>query len=114
MPNPASGRPDEDAGPLYSPLASDAGLVDLVETFVETLPERGEALRKAHDAGDLDELRSLAHSLKGAAGSYGFLPITDACAALELRIRESEPIAIRAAIHTVVELCERATSRPAP
>jgi HPt (histidine-containing phosphotransfer) domain-containing protein len=58
--------------PLFSKLAGDPDLHELIELFVRELPARVSAMQKAACAGDRTELRRLAHQLKGAGGSYGF------------------------------------------
>jgi two-component system sensor histidine kinase/response regulator len=49
-------------------------------------------IRQRLAAGDTEEARRLAHSLKGAAGSLGAMAIQVAAAALETAIREQQPI----------------------
>jgi HPt (histidine-containing phosphotransfer) domain-containing protein len=46
-------------------------LCDLHEIFLEDLPCRREAVTAALQSGDLDELRSAAHAIKGALGNLG-------------------------------------------
>jgi HPt (histidine-containing phosphotransfer) domain-containing protein len=57
-------------------LAADPDLAELVEMFVEEMPERLTRLMATWDAKDLDGLSRLAHQLKGSAGSYGFHEVT--------------------------------------
>jgi HPt (histidine-containing phosphotransfer) domain-containing protein len=58
--------------PLRSSLAGDPDMAELVDMFLEELPQRLTVLTTAVDAGDIETLRRLAHQLKGAAGGYGF------------------------------------------
>ncbi len=51
--------------------------------FVQSLPQRLEALRSAIDGRDWDELGRLAHTLKGTAGSFGYHGVTHAARELE-------------------------------
>lgn len=70
-------------------------------------------MRDAFDDGDLDQLKVLAHQLKGAAGSYGFGPISVVCSQLEKVVLEGAPSeTILAAIARVADFCERATHLP--
>ncbi len=71
-------------------LLEDADLRDIVEEFVAELDGRLQELRDAHDKMDWDLLVTLAHRLKGAAGSYGYPDISQVCAALEQQIRAQE------------------------
>ncbi len=66
----------------------DAGLVELVRSFVEDLERDMGAMRQALESAELDELSMLAHRLKGAAGSYGFPEITRQAALLENAVRD--------------------------
>jgi len=99
--------------PLYSALAKDPDLREIVEMFVQEMPGRVSSLLERVDASDWEGLRRAAHQLKGAAGSYGFEPITCSAARLETAIRESQP---KEQIHQLAEqlvgLCRRAEVGP--
>jgi HPt (histidine-containing phosphotransfer) domain-containing protein len=93
---------------LFSRLGGDPDLSELVEMFVDEMPNRTAALREQFNGGDLEGLRRLAHQLKGAAGSYGFDSITPAAARLEAAIRDEESVAhVRAALDELLDLCNR-------
>jgi HPt (histidine-containing phosphotransfer) domain-containing protein len=97
----------ETAAPIYSALANDRDLADLVELFVDDLPARVAQLRSLFDAANHSELERIAHQLKGAAGSYGFDPLALAAARLERALaehRSSEEVA--AALGELLALCE--------
>ena len=53
-------------------LLEDADLRDIVEQFVDGLSGRINELKAAYERLDWDALRTLAHRLKGAGGSYGY------------------------------------------
>lgn len=74
---------DRGEGFIYSELGNDPEFATLVEMFVDELPSRASALRAAFDKGDREQVRRLAHQMKGAAGSYGFSSITLTAAMLE-------------------------------
>ena len=98
--------------PVYSSLASDPDLAELVEIFVESLPQRIQTLQQAFDQGDWETLRRTAHQLKGAAGSYGFDPLSPAAARLEQAVAsasdpEQELEGIRQALDELLDLCSR-------
>lgn len=102
------------AGPLYSTLDADPDLGEIVEMFVEEMPDRISGLLDRADAADWEGLRRVAHQLKGAAGSYGFEPITRSAAGVEDAIRESRPEEeIRRLVQDLVDLCDRAQAGPA-
>jgi len=95
--------------PLYSTLAEDPDLGAIVEMFVDEMPGRVDNLIRFLSSGDWEQLRRVAHQLKGAAGSYGFAPITSSAARLEDAIRQSRPKEdIRRACDELVELCRQA------
>ena len=76
---------------IYSTLGGDPDFAELVEMFVEEMPDRIAALQQAFDCGDVKELRCLAHQLKGAAGSFGLDQLTPLAAAVEFSTSENEP-----------------------
>ena len=95
--------------PIYSTLAGDPDLDELVGMFVSEMPERVAALESLVAAGDWDNLRRAAHQLKGAAGSYGFGQISPSAARLEVAIRQACPEEkVRQAVEDLVNLCRRA------
>jgi len=102
------------AGPLYSTLDADPDLREIVEMFVEEMPDRTASLLDRLEASDWEGLRRVAHQLKGAAGSYGFEPITHSAAGLEDAIRQSRPEEqIGRMVQDLVALCDRAQVSPA-
>jgi len=90
----------------YSALASDPDLADLVEMFVEEIPARIAAMQAHFENEDWKGLLSLAHQLKGAAGSYGFADITPLSRNLELACRDLGPGAIRSELDCLREACD--------
>jgi HPt (histidine-containing phosphotransfer) domain-containing protein len=94
--------------PLYSSLASDPLLGEIVDMFIDEMPDRVESLQQYHEAGDWEDLRRTAHQLKGAAGSYGFESISPCAAELEDAIRRNDsPSTIDQLLEQLVELCNR-------
>ncbi len=99
------------ATPLRSELADDPEMVELIELFVEELPNRLEAIGEALAAGDWSELSRLAHQLRGAGAGYGFDPISDSAATLEDTVElggEPDLASIRNCVNELSRLCERA------
>jgi len=93
---------------LYSRLGGDPDLGEIVTMFVDEMPDRVSTLKTQFDGNDLENLRRTAHQLKGAAGSYGFDPISPAAAKLENSLRDSEPIdQIRVAVEELIDMCSR-------
>lgn len=95
-------------GYIYSRLASDPDLREIVDMFVEEMPGRVAVLTNQVRAADWDGLRRTAHQLKGAAGSYGFDVISPAAGRVESAVQDGEPEQqIRATVEELVELCNR-------
>jgi histidine phosphotransfer protein HptB len=98
-------------GFVYSRLAVDPDLSEIVDMFVEEMPDRIATLLEQLNAGDWECLRRTAHQLKGAAGSYGFDKISPSAGRVEAAIRDNEPEqSIRLAVDELVDLCRRAHS----
>lgn len=95
--------------PILSSFRDDPDMVPIIEEFVNELSERIVALRSTFEAGEVEELRRLAHQLKGAGAGYGYEPITTAAAKLESAIKLTngglDPV--RGQLNELIELCER-------
>ncbi len=93
---------------IYSPLAADPDLGELVDMFVDEMPGRVASLLDRFNRRDWDGLQQSVHQLKGAAGSYGFAAISPCAGKLENAIQHGEPEAqIREAVTELVRLCNR-------
>ena len=64
--------------PVYSSLTGGPRVERLVAEFVAELGEKVRAVEEALGQKDVAEVRRLARSLRGEAGSYGFQPIAEA------------------------------------
>jgi HPt (histidine-containing phosphotransfer) domain-containing protein len=93
---------------LNSCLADDPDLGEIVRLYADEMPERIAALLTRYESGDRVGLATLAHQLKGSAGSHGFHPITPYAAKLEQLVRgNSGDDEIRLALDALVEVCGR-------
>ena len=100
-----------DASPIYSALGADPDLAEIVDMFVEEIPDRIATLRLQFQAADWEELRRTAHQLKGAAGSYGFSPVTPTAAAVEDAVRNAAgEREIQEALDALIDVCQRIRS----
>jgi len=84
---------------------------ELIQYFLSELPNRVESIIEAMSADDLEELRRIAHQLKGAAPGFGFPQIGSAASKLEGRIRGLDDTVehferIRAETESLVALCQ--------
>lgn len=99
---------------IVSEYHDDPDMIDLVQQFVEELPNRVQAMQKRLHESDRAALASLAHQLKGAAGGYGFPTITHAAGALEKSSRANAAAEqIAADLRQLADLCGRAAASPA-
>jgi signal transduction histidine kinase/CheY-like chemotaxis protein/HPt (histidine-containing phosphotransfer) domain-containing protein len=76
----------------------DAEFRDIVDEFVARFQVRLGAMHKAAAERDLIELKSLAHWLKGAGGTAGFQPLTEAAFELEMALAAEDDVAVARAI----------------
>ena len=72
--------------PMYSDFADDPEWQELLQGFVETIPIRIASIRRATEAGDAAQVKTLVHQLRGACGSYGYPLMTPIATALELEL----------------------------
>lgn len=68
---------------IRSTFANDPDMREIVEMYVQEMPERISRLEETWGNQQLDELKRLAHQLKGASGGYGFEPVGAAAGKLE-------------------------------
>lgn len=90
---------------IYSEFADDEDLVELIDQFVAGLEEDVMAMRKELYSYDYDGLRSLAHQMKGAGGSYGYPMLTEAAKVLENAAKAGDIEAGKTALAEFEELC---------
>jgi HPt (histidine-containing phosphotransfer) domain-containing protein len=69
--------------PIRSAFANDPDMREIVEMYVQEMPERISRLEDVWRGQHLDELKRLAHQIKGASGGYGFEPVGEAAGRLE-------------------------------
>ena len=82
------------------------GTAKLVERFLAGLPQRIAAIQSAVAAADANQIKTLAHQLKGAAGGYGFTPISQAAAQLESAVNSgADAAALAERIAALANLC---------
>jgi signal transduction histidine kinase/DNA-binding response OmpR family regulator len=96
---------------VYSDLVADPDLRELVDLFVQDMPNRINALDAHAKSRDWIQLARTAHQIKGAAGSYGFGEITTYAARLETAAMEAqqEQQTLRT-LDELVSLCRRVRS----
>ena len=96
---------------FYSRLATDPDIGELVDLFVEEMPERIDTLVALAKSSDWSELTRNAHQIKGTAGSLGFGQLTPYAARLEAVARDAnQEEKILAALDELLSLCRRIRS----
>ncbi len=92
LPPSESSRPPEPAGEgaLLS-LAQHPRFRGLVERYVASFPELVERISQLERRGELEEVRTLVHRLRGTAASYGFPAVSQAAGRCEDAIRAGAP-----------------------
>lgn len=102
--------PHADPGPIHSQFAGDSEMSDLLDLFVAELGPRSEQFAALLAARRLDELRVLAHQLKGAAGGYGYPILSVAAGVLEKHLvgPDRDLDEVRRAVADLQGICDRA------
>ena len=72
----------------------DPDIEDLVPGFLENRRKDVESLREAAAAADYGTVASIGHTLKGVGAAFGFDPVTDLGAELELAAKAVDGAAI--------------------
>ena len=76
----------------------DPDLEDLIPGFLQNRRNDIDAVSAALAAGELDKIRVIGHSMKGAGGGYGFDAITDIGASMEEAALAEDPDAIKGCV----------------
>lgn len=98
-----------DLSPIFSSLANDPDLKELVEMYVDEMPERISQIRET--INDKDELLRLIHQVKGAAGSYGFDELSTAAGRHETEIQHADDLnEIEEHVDQFIVQCQRVTT----
>lgn len=99
--------------PIYSLLADDPDLFEIVKMFVDEMPGRIDQLLTGFHEKKWDDLERTAHQLRGAAGSYGFGEVTPAAKKLEQTVKAKMPEeAIQQSLVELIDLCRRMDIQP--
>jgi CheY-like chemotaxis protein len=101
--------------PIFSSMAQDASMTELIARFVHSLRETARAMHPAVAHLDTAALAALARSLRVDAGGHGFEILAEKAALLERAATEGQPPeTIGALARDVQNLCRlaRATSSP--
>lgn len=93
---------------IYSDFGDDEDLAELVEMFVDEIPDRVQSMLDSAEVSDWEQLGRIAHQMKGAAGSYGYGEVTNVAAVLEHACRNNASAeTIQRALQELVTMCLR-------
>ena len=98
---------NETLTPVYSDFSEDPDYSELLNFFVNALPERFARLLKLQETGEIELLKELAHQLKGAGGGYGFPGLTEAARELESACKETNMDLINKRLDQLTEYMSR-------
>lgn len=97
-----------DIEPIRSEFADDPEMAELIAAFVDGLAVRLAELKRLWREKRLDEVRQIAHQLKGAAGGYGYPTLGHAAAKLEALLADArDRLRVYAALQELEETCRR-------
>jgi len=97
---------------LISDLTNDPDMLELVEIYVDELPDKVADLERTLEECDLDELARLAHQIKGTSGGYGFGLISARAAVVEQSATDgAEPEMLQTQVRELIMLCLRARAK---
>ena len=101
--------PTSQSAPLQSEFASDSDMQELIQMFVDELPQRVAEFRFAWDRANAPELGRLAHQMKGAAPGYGFTPLGESAKALEAALKHTahDLSAVQREFESLIQICNR-------
>ncbi len=90
---------------VESDFADDPDLAEVIEDFVSGLDSQLKEMRAALNNSCFDELKRMAHQLKGAGGSYGYQGITEASRGLEDAAKAQDHEASKLALSELGKIC---------
>jgi signal transduction histidine kinase/ActR/RegA family two-component response regulator/HPt (histidine-containing phosphotransfer) domain-containing protein len=104
LPVPDASRPP----PLRSAIADDEDMSTFLPAFVAQLPAVVGQIGRMLEQRDRLRLGEVLHRLKGSAGMYGFMEITDEAAAVEAHLHATDELAgVAERVNALVELVRR-------
>jgi len=102
--------------PVRSQFSNEPEMRELVEMFVEELPQRMQSLQEAFNSQQWEIVHRISHQLKGASAGYGFPTIGTAAARVE-DVVKSGPVSsqqsltqLNESVKQLINLCSRAVA----
>lgn len=96
-----------DLCPIRSSFCDEEDFIELIEMFVEGVQEKTTILKQMSGVGEIEELKVLAHQLKGSSAGYGFEELSEIAAELELACKAADQPAIQQQKEVLIDHLER-------
>lgn len=95
--------------PIFSTSAADEDMRPLLAEFIRGLGGYITQLRDANAKKDLDTIKSITRTLKGAGAGYGLAPISETAASLAdlFNTETPDPADIKAQVNDLVQVLNR-------
>lgn len=97
----------DDSAAMTSDISGDADLQPVIDVFMEELPELVTQITDACQDLDFELLKGLAHQLKGASGSAGFMVLSKYVRNVEVMLANEEIEKTKKAIDELGEFCKK-------
>jgi len=99
---------DRSFEPIYSTLLNDdESYINLVNQFIQNLPERVDNLITSYNNGELAEVRKITHDLKGLGGGYGFAQLSEVASKLTFLLEDNNIKTIPTVLIELEDICKR-------
>ncbi len=95
----------------HTELFSQQLIADLMPEFMEMLSETLEELKAAIDMKDLPSIKHISHGLKGTAGMYGFMQISELAAFIEKAVADKNYPRMTQLYQQIIALAQDLNSR---
>ncbi len=98
------------ATPILSTHAADPDMRELIQLFIDELPERVRSIQDFWQRRELNELTRIAHQIKGAGGGYGFPTLGAAAGVLEHELTSTptpDLASVARQVNDLINLCAR-------
>jgi HPt (histidine-containing phosphotransfer) domain-containing protein len=89
--------------PVRSLKAGDPDYTELLELFSSEVAQRATEMQHLFARGDLEQLRVMAHQMKGAGRGYGFPELTDIAGRLEASCKTGDLAEVVSGLSDVVD-----------
>lgn len=101
-------RPESDQGAIRSSRAGDERFKPLLDAYLKSLAEAYASINSAFSNGDWEEVRQLAHKLRGTGANYGFEQLSEAAKDCESLIIEEADVGRKSkAVNQLLDLILR-------